>query len=99
MNWLETMSPMWVDWRKKIMKFSYTNTEVTLTGILETATDCKQMSAHELKGLLQTDVVDHIIQLYHISDTIPQSEIVPEEVQKLLAEHKELFSEPTSLPP
>lgn len=41
MNWLETMSPMWVDSRKKIMNFSYRNTEATLTGILETATNCK----------------------------------------------------------
>jgi hypothetical protein len=35
MEWLEEFSPMWVDWKRKKMRFTYEEKRITLVGVKE----------------------------------------------------------------
>ncbi|XP_037424582.1 uncharacterized protein LOC119289334 [Triticum dicoccoides] len=99
MNWLEVMSPMWVDWKLKVMEFQHENTKVTLRGLRDNTASCQPVSRKKLRGLLNTSAVDHVIQLYHISPSRDTIAPIPEAVQHILDKHKAVFSAPTELPP
>lgn len=44
MDWLEKFSPMWVDWKRKRMRFQYKGSNVTLTGVRDQVGHAKLMS-------------------------------------------------------
>lgn len=39
-DWLEEMSPMWVDWKKKIMRFTYKGSRIELNGVQDQLVNC-----------------------------------------------------------
>jgi hypothetical protein len=60
-DWLEDCSPMWVHWRKKIMRFNYKGRRITLKGTTTEVTKCYAIGAGKLKGLLRRGAVTHCV--------------------------------------
>jgi hypothetical protein len=52
-DWLEDHSPMWIHWKRKLMKFTHNKKRVVLKGVSDTVSHCTQLSSHKLKGLLK----------------------------------------------
>ena len=99
MQWLETMSPLWVDWRKKVMRFKYQGVRITLRGVRDKLTSCTTISGKHLQGLLNTGAVEQVIQLCHIVEAPATQDLIPPSVQSILDKHKQLFNTPDTLPP
>lgn len=66
-DWLEEMSPMWVDWKKKIMRFTYKGSRIELNGVQDQLVNCQKISGTKFQGLLKHSAVTHCIQL----NTVP----------------------------
>jgi len=109
-DWLEDCSPMWVHWRKKIMRFNYKGRRITLKGTTTEVTKCSTIGASKLKGLLRRGAGTHCVQLWSkcrtdsaalsihpISDQ--QLDNPTPEVSQLLDKYSHLFQDPNSLPP
>lgn len=59
---LGTHSPMWIHWRKKLIKFTYHKKRIMLRGISNVVTQYSQIT-YKLKGLLKKKVVHQILEL------------------------------------
>ena len=99
MHWLETMSPMWVDWRKKVMRFKYQGARITLRGVKDKLNSCIAISGKHLQGLLNTGAVEQVIHMCHMAERPMTETCIPPEVQPLLDKHQQVFTTPDSLPP
>jgi len=109
-DWLEECSPMWVNWRKKIMKFTHKGKRISLRGVSPETNKCTAIGPGKLKGLLRRNAITHCVQLWHKyasnSVDLPVHAVyenhtpstIPE-VTNLLAKYNHLFQEPHSLPP
>lgn len=110
-DWLETVSPMWVHWAKKIMRFTYQGQRVELHGVQPQMEQCSAISTDCLSGLIRRHAVQHCFQLKvfgSIEDIQEQSvcttdiqsqEDLPDAIKQLLLEFQDLFQKPKSLPP
>jgi len=112
-DWLEECSPMWVHWKKKLMKFSHQGKRITLSGVKPVTSKCTSISAGKLKGLVRRNAVSCCLQLklqkvQH--EPVSSEEFVgavstadnaslPPEIQQVVAKYSHLFQEPVSLPP
>lgn len=47
-DWLEEVSPMWVDWRSKVMRFTYRGKRIELKGIADDTSQCAEISPLKL---------------------------------------------------
>jgi len=111
-DWLETYSPMWIHWGKKMMRFTHRNKRISLQGVTDNNSKCPPESATKLQGLLKHGAIAYCIQLVH-ADHIPVGSetsnvcSIPESVdsslsqpiQSLIDANADLFVEPTTLPP
>ena len=98
MEWLESLGPMWIDWKKKLFRFRHEGRRITLRGVKDNISTCAEIDGHQLSLLMQTGVVSHLIQLSDVSDKQTSDE-VPPQIQQLLEVHKDHFDEPKGLPP
>lgn len=98
MAWLEDHSPMWVDWKKKRLRFSHEGRRITLQGIKDKNMGCSQVTPAQLQQMLKIGAVCHMMELYPIHEEEPSSAIPPVVVQ-LLDRFKDRFEEPQGLPP
>lgn len=110
---LEDCNPMWLNWRKRIMKFTHKGKRITLRGVQFEVIKCTPNGARKVKGLLRRHVVTHCVMMMpQLSKCKLQAELeelhsildchklsVQHEIQQLLSEYKHLFKEPTTLPP
>lgn len=62
-DWLESCSPMWVHWKKKVMKFTHKGKRIILHGVKPEVSRCSPISAGKLKGLIRRNVVSCCLQL------------------------------------
>lgn len=65
-DWLEDHSPMWVHWRKKVLRIPHNGKRIQLKGIKLDLTKCARVSAHKLKGLLKKKSITHCVQLRQV---------------------------------
>ncbi|XP_073356352.1 uncharacterized protein [Aegilops tauschii subsp. strangulata] len=107
-DWLEQHSPMWVHLHKKWMKFTHEGRRISLRGIQDTNQHLKPVSAGKLKGLLRRGAIQQVVQikrvqkekeLCSVADTVPTPDPLPPEVATVLQEYKDVFTEPSTLPP
>jgi len=108
-DWLESCSPMWVHWSKKLMKFTYQGKRVSLQGITSELVKGSSVSSRKFQGLLNRQAHTHLIQLqFRCPDSKDSLEGVilsmqegqyPEEVQQLLDTYQDVFQTPDALPP
>jgi hypothetical protein len=81
--------------------------EITLGGVRDNTTICLAVLHKGLKGLLKKNAISHWIEIFLLQqqeDPCPLMAMtytreVPQSIQDLLSEFKELFIEPQSLPP
>jgi len=108
-DWLESCSPMWVHWAKKLMKFTYQGCRVSLQGIKSDGVKCSNISAEKMQGLLSRRACTHLVQLkFHAKQAVlasnntvlaVQEAQIPPEIQQLLEAYSDLFQTPTQMPP
>lgn len=99
MDWLERFSPMWIDWKRKRMRFQHQGNNVTLTGVKDQTYHCRLISGRQLAGMAKRGAISQMIQLCIIREEIEQQEKMPSDVQQLLQEFQQVFQEPIELPP
>jgi hypothetical protein len=108
-DWLDLHSPMWVHWRKKVLRFTHDKKRITLWEVWSQVSSCKRISAKKLQGLIGHHAVDQLVLVHScpdmtinsLSDTaVPQQEKpLHPQVQELIDEFQHLFQEPSTLPP
>lgn len=112
-DWLEAVSPVWVDYTTKAMRIIVNGKRISLQGIKDIATAFQQIGAKKLVDLIQHGGVMCCLQMTtNTSDSrLPddcqsvmsiQSQKLtepPEAVQQLLCQYDKLFNMPDSLPP
>lgn len=98
MDWLSEFSPMWIDWKKKIIQFRYGVKRITLKGVKDNTTKCAPISAVELQKQIQKRAMLQVVQLCSLEDA-SREELLPPEVEQVLSEHAKVFQEPQGLPP
>ena len=90
---------MWVHWKKKVMKFTYSGKRITLFGVQPGTSKCEAISARKLKGLIRRGAVSHCIEMKLFPASIspqdqdmnvhsvqlPDSPSMAPEIQKLLS--------------
>lgn len=99
MDWLEQHSPMWVDWKRRKLRFTYQGNRITLKGIKDCTSKCTKLKVNKLKGLLRKGGVDQLVQLTLATDSSPKDDTPPAKVHELLQSYTHLFQAPTALPP
>jgi hypothetical protein len=102
MDWLECQNDgkMWINWKKKTMRFKHQDKRITLRGVQHNIDTCTMISASSMHGLLQSGEACQILELHHIEDaTTSLDQAVPAEVQAVLQRYQALFEDAKTLPP
>lgn len=98
MDWLEKYSPMWIHWKRRLLRFTHEGKRISLKGVKDALTSYPKVKARKLKGLIKKGGIAQMIHFYQAGSTTA-SETIPEPIQRLVDEHSHLFQEPDSLPP
>lgn len=77
MDWLEIHSPMWIHWKRKLLRFSYDGKRIALKGTKDSLSKCPKIKVRKLKGLVRKDSVAQMIHLCPITPDEPQDSIPP----------------------
>nr|ABA96448.2 retrotransposon protein, putative, unclassified, expressed [Oryza sativa Japonica Group]BAG99806.1 unnamed protein product [Oryza sativa Japonica Group] len=97
MDWLESISPMQVDWANKWMEFNHQGASIRVQGLLSTPVQCSPVTCHQLNGMSRRGSLSYLVQLQPITR---QEDInIPDQVQHIIQDYKEIFQEPEGLPP
>jgi hypothetical protein len=68
-DWLDDHSPMWVHWRKKIMRFPHLHRRITLQGVTDNISSCKPVDVPKLQGLHRRGALSHVVQVQPVPDS------------------------------
>jgi len=68
-DWLEAVSPVWVDYLTKAMRITYQGKLTALQGVKDQLNECPQISPAKLRGLIRAGGVSCCIQLSSVPDT------------------------------
>lgn len=112
-DWLEAVSPVWVDYKTKVMRVTHHDNRITLQGVKDQLDSCPEISSNKLQSLHKSGMVACCIQLSEgfqqneLPDVLQyvsaidsvESDSLPEPLQHLLTEFEHLFATPTALPP
>jgi hypothetical protein len=100
MDWLESCNngKMFIDWKRKKMRFKHDGKRITLRGVSTNNTYCPKISATELHQLVEQGLIAQLMAL-NVSNEALQQEIVPAEILEVIRKHQASFQEPTELPP
>jgi hypothetical protein len=102
MDWLESHTPMTTYWENKFISFQYKGKQVTLHGVPPTQkTPVRELSVDQLAKWSKGNEVWAMAAVHHDQITAMDSDIGEclREIQSLLVEFDQVFSEPTELPP
>lgn len=99
MEWLEAFSPMWVDWKRKTLRFTYQEQRQTLKGVENQLSMRGSLIAKQLQGLHKEGAISQIVHLCVVEQKATNEQPVPSKIQQVLAEFKGRFKEPKTLPP
>lgn len=95
-DWLEQCSPMWMDWAKKILRFTRNGQRITLAGLDPSVNSCASICSIQLQGLLKRGAKAQCLQFKSIQtdtqlgiDTVHTIAVsdklqLPDGVQRLL---------------
>lgn len=112
-DWLESVSPVWVDYKTKLMRVTHLGKRITLQGVRDQLQDCPEITSKKLQGLIKNGAVSCCIQMdsealmgplsegkqYICSVESDETAAVPSEIQALVQEYNHLFATPTELSP
>lgn len=97
-DWLEEHSPMWINWKKKLLRFSHKGQRITLKCVKDNTSNFFKLRVRKLRGLIKQGGVAHLIQLSPVQQQMTDQE-VPAPIQQVIDKYTSLFQEPTELPP
>jgi hypothetical protein len=98
MDWLEQYSPMWIHWKRKLLRFTHAGKRIALKGTKDSLSHCPKIKLRKLKGLMRKG---GMAQMIHLCPVIPEQQpnTIPSAVQRLIDSKAALFKDPASLPP
>jgi hypothetical protein len=97
-DWLDRCGSMLCHWQQKILQFEHNGQQVTLKGIdIPTQPTLTEISVDNLQELLNINEVWAMAVLDQNSDL--SVTVVAPDMESLLADFEDVFSEPTTLPP
>lgn len=99
MEWLESFSPMWIDWRRKRIRFTYMGDRVSLNGVKPNLSQTTMLSVKQLKGLHKDGAISQMVQLCAIEEVPDIKQELPAAVELVVKEFQDRFKKPTELPP
>jgi hypothetical protein len=105
-DWLESCSPMWVRWSKKLMKFTYKGKRISLQGLTIELAKYSNISGDKFQGLLNRRAITHMIQM-QVKDlvlltydsakvAVLQETPISVEIHKLIDVYQDVFQTPTA---
>ena len=113
-DWLSDHSPTWIHWKKKLMHFPLGGRRIKIiSGIRDSVSEYKGISAHKLTGLLHRKAVMHMLEIQRVPSSAQSSSsstsdqtvhsiqtlVVPPQVSALVQLYDSVFQEPADLPP
>jgi hypothetical protein len=98
MDLLECHSPMWIHWKRKMIRFTQNGKRIALHGVKDYTSQCLKLKTNKLKGLVRRGAIAQLVQLSPITKQSTQGTI-PQEIQQVITSHEHLFHCPASLPP
>lgn len=100
-NWLKQFGKTTIDWIDKTVSFNYMGKDITLQGIRATpTTELSELSVEQLQKWIQGNEVWALAVIDSVPD-VPQdatAQLAPD-LQALLDEYTDVFSDPKTLPP
>lgn len=97
MDWLESYSPMHIDWVHKWLEFPYQGTTVRLQGLLPQNPSCSSITPEQFNGMIRQGSLLYMVHLDNIESSSKTN--IPDPVREVITQFKHLFEEPTELPP
>jgi hypothetical protein len=55
MDWLETYSPMWIHWKRKLLRFSYAGQRISLKVVKHQLSSCPKSKQERLEACLEKE--------------------------------------------
>ena len=112
-DWLEVVSPIWVNYKTKAIRITLKGKRVELYGIQDKTDTCTSIGPKKLLNLIQNGGVTCCLQLSQDANIALLSDecqtacaiqpadpiLLPEPIQKLLHQYEHLFSTLNQLPP
>lgn len=99
MEWLETHSPMQIEWKNKWLNFTHQGQLIKLSGISDDPKTCPEVTVHQLTAMTKADAIWGVVEFYAAIADSEVSTDVPPEITHLVSQFPELFFEPTGIPP
>jgi hypothetical protein len=101
---LDLYSPMWVHWKRYILRFTHKGHHITLHGAPSAKPTCSSVSSRKQRGMIKRGVLSHVMQItgqhcdaimsLEESSVQVSEETLPPLVVELLEEFQHLLSEP-----
>ena len=66
MEWLETFSPMQIQWKEKWLSFNHQNSTIRLHGVQDAVATVNEITLNQLIAMEKQDLVWGIVELYSI---------------------------------
>lgn len=79
------------------MEFLYKNQLIRLLGVVQQTKHCFEISGEQLLGMAKVGAIMYMVQLTESQEE--ETSVVPVVIQEVLQQFKEVFAEPTGLPP
>jgi hypothetical protein len=99
MEWLETFSPMQIEWKNKWLSFNHEGQTVKLQGISNDHPSCSEVTVNQLQAMVKAESIWGIVQVYSMDSDPPASLEIPPPIQSLVDQYPELFFDPIGIPP
>lgn len=98
MDWLESHSPMWIHWKRKLLRFTHNGARISLKGIKDSLSSCPKIKVRKLKGLVRKVGIAQLVHLCPMTEASDQA-VIPLEVQQLITVNDSLVQDLKTLPP
>jgi len=66
MEWLETFSPMQIQWKEKWLSFNHQNSTIRLHGVQDAVANVNEITLNQLIAMEKQDLVWGIVELYSV---------------------------------
>jgi hypothetical protein len=91
---------MWIDWRRKKMKFTHERHKIALSGVRDCTDKCTKIKPRKLTGFMKKGAIAQLVHLTPVTEPQQQQQTdIPPEIHAVIDSHQDLFQYPTALPP
>lgn len=100
LDWLKQHSPMKIDWQRQLFEVTTEKGYINLQGVNSSSPTVETISGTELLSACKSGAVAHMIHLCTLQgDSATTSVPLPSQIQQLLDDYADIFTEPHGLPP